>query len=96
MGKGLGPHLQGITSPIMLSDNNKRYGLGYELTLEDEFAKRASLKRQNDGGDLKIPHIKETFPQSAEIIHVREVAAIEKELGLSSAQIHYSETPLFN
>jgi len=29
IGKGLGSHLQGIMSPIMLSKNNKRYGLGY-------------------------------------------------------------------
>jgi len=94
--KGLRSHIQGITNPIMLPDNIKRYGLGYEPTLEEELMKRASLRKKKGGKNLKIPHIKETFPRLAAIIHVREVAVIENEPVASSVLIHRSETPLCN
>jgi len=43
-GQGLGANLQGIINPVKLIDNTKRFGLGYEPSIKEEFAKKASLK----------------------------------------------------
>jgi len=47
--------------------------LGYEPTIEDE-----SFRKQKEGENLKIPHIKKTFPYPAEIINMPEVATLTK------------------
>ena len=92
-GKGLGACLQGAKSTVMIPENRNRFGLGYEPSVETMMEHGLVIREmEKEMASKRIPHLKETFPMPAEVIH--EVAKPQIRLIINSLEEDLGEEPV--
>ena len=68
---------RGSPSLIELSNNKRRFSLGYEPTHKELFQASKGSKRKCTAPRMSIPHIRATFPTSAEVIMPKPLKELE-------------------